>query len=82
MEMLASVNWPLQAVSVLLYGMSLYVQKLIGDKRVLGQYLGILSQLLWITFGLMTGSYPTIVAAVLYAAMYWRNARKWVRESI
>ena len=74
------VNWPLQALSVLLYGLSFYAQKLIGDKKVAGQLLGLANQLLWIVFGLMTGSYPTIIASLFYGGLYWRNARKWQRD--
>lgn len=73
------IDWPLQMLSAVMLGLSLYAQKLIGDKRVAGQWLGLGNQILWVTFALWVRSYPTLVSAALYGVVYYRNARKWMR---
>ncbi len=75
------IDWGLQALSTIMLLISLYAQKLIGDKNIEGQYLGLVNQVLWVAFAVWVGSYPTIIASILYGMIYYRNILKWRKGS-
>lgn len=50
---------------------------LAGRKKRAGWLIGVLTQLLWITYGVTTRQWGFIVTALAYAAMYLNNWHAW-----
>lgn len=66
-------SWLLMAVGVT----GLY---LAGSKRKIGWVIGILVQVLWIVYAIITKQWGFIASAIVYGAVNIRNWRRWQRE--
>lgn len=64
--------WPYILSAIGVFGIYLA-----GSKNVLGWYVGIIAQTMWITFAIQTEQYGFIISAVAYGAVYIRNYYKW-----
>lgn len=53
---------------------------LAGNKRLAGWIIGVAVQALWITYALVTWQLGFVASALVYGAVYGRNAVKWWRE--
>jgi len=42
--------------------------------------IGILAEILWVYYSIISEQYGFIVAAVAYFIVYYRNTRKWYKE--
>lgn len=67
--------------SFLLAAVGLLGVWLAGRKSWTGWAVGIVSQVLWITYGLTTGQYGFFLSAFAYGAMYARNWWLWTRTA-
>jgi hypothetical protein len=70
------VQWPAMAVTV---AAAWLVASMRDDQRNLGFWLFMLSNVLWIVWGLHAGAYALIALQVCLAAMNIRGARKTER---
>ena len=73
MDWLDAVQWPAMAVTV---AAAWYVASLDKKKRSIGFWLFIVSNLLWVTWGLHAKAYALIALQVCLAAMNIRGAMK------
>lgn len=53
---------------------------LAGKKNKNGWLIGIGSQILWVSFAIITGQYGFIVAAFIYGSIYLKNYLAWKKE--
>ncbi len=67
-------RWSLALVAAGLFG-----QWLVGEHRRVGWVVGVGTQALWIAYALVTHQYGFLLSAALFAAMYFRNWRRWGR---
>lgn len=68
--MITSISWI--AGAVLLYGL-----KLIGEKRLVGLYVALAAEVLWIVWGLATGAGALVAMSLVICVMYVRAIRLW-----
>ena len=78
MELLDLIQWPALAVTVAAAWLVASTQK---RKRFVGFWLFLLSNVLWVAWGLHTDAYALIVLQVCLAAMNIRGAMKAEPES-
>lgn len=52
----------------------------VGKKNRSGWLIAAGSQLLWITFGAITGQYGFIIAALIYGTIFIKNYINWSKE--
>jgi hypothetical protein len=50
---------------------------LLGSKRIVGWYVILVIQLMWVPYAIITGQYPFIVSGVVYAVICVRSIRRW-----
>lgn len=48
-----------------------------GSKNKTGWMVGLLAQLLWFLYAVVTQQYGFIVSAIAYGIVYYRNFQKW-----
>lgn len=51
-----------------------------GNKNKLGIVVGLVGQILWLTYALMLKQYGLIIGVVAYTIIHVRNLLKWIRE--
>ena len=67
------ISWV--ACALLLVGL-----KLIGDKRVLGFWIALAAEFMWIAWGAATGAMALVAMSVCISIMYIRAIRAWRRS--
>ena len=55
--------------------------KLIGDKKISGFYLATFAEVLWIVWGIFTGSWALVVMSAVFIIMYARAVYKWKNDA-
>lgn len=50
---------------------------LAGSHNKFGWVIGLLAQILWIIYALVTKQYGFIISALVYAVVYLRNFNRW-----
>lgn len=66
--------------SYILSAVSLTSLWLMGNKNKLGIVVGLVGQILWLTYALMLKQYGLIIGVVAYTIIHIRNLLKWIRE--
>lgn len=66
--------------SYILSAVSLTSLWLMGNKNKLGIVVGLVGQILWLTYALMLKQYGLIIGVVAYTIIHVRNLIKWARE--
>lgn len=66
-------SWVLTAVGLTCFFLA-------GRKVWWAWYVGIASQVLWLTYSVLTQQWGFLVGVVLYTWVYVGNARRWTRE--
>lgn len=51
--------------------------KLIGDKKKFGFYVALVAEVMWIIWGLLTGSYALVAMSAAITVMYIRAISQW-----
>lgn len=72
---MSNLIWSLALAAVGILGIWLA-----GSRSWYGWALGVLAQLGWLTFGLISGQYGFIISAVAYGVVYGRNLLRWRAE--
>lgn len=55
--------------------------KLIGDKKLSGFYIASVAEVIWIIWGLMTGSFALVFMSMVIMVMYARAIWLWNKSS-
>ena len=54
---------------------------LAGSKRIIGWWIGVGAQALWLSYAVVTRQWGFIVSAFAYGSVYFRNIARWRRET-
>lgn len=66
--------------SIILAAGGIFGIYLAGKKNNLGWLLGLMMQLLWIVYALVTKQYGFILSAIAYSLIYGKNFLSWKKE--